>query len=214
MKFITEEYLRDLYRKEPFTAYELKLEERLTPGASQYLSDMRINIVNKVVKTELAPECKVNWKSKKLQCKLKSMEALFLMVGNELIKCDVVLAQKVIDIGKKFALVKKITDGVKIECFQLNECTGIKLENFCEDLCDCFEITEFYMCLEKSRELYNLNYLRSSLRELEPIVLEVFEDQKESEIGKNIIGYINSIINSLSQVICLVVGGSKCQRTI
>ena len=44
MKFITEEDLRDLYRKEPFTAYALEPESRLTPGARQFLSDRGINM--------------------------------------------------------------------------------------------------------------------------------------------------------------------------
>jgi len=30
MKFITEEYLRDLYRKEPFNTYKLEQGQRLT----------------------------------------------------------------------------------------------------------------------------------------------------------------------------------------
>jgi len=44
MKFITEEYLRDLYRKEPFNTYKLQQGQRLTPGAAQYLSDKRITM--------------------------------------------------------------------------------------------------------------------------------------------------------------------------
>ena len=39
MKFITEEDLRDLYKKQPFTDYDLKEGERLTPGARQFLVD-------------------------------------------------------------------------------------------------------------------------------------------------------------------------------
>ena len=38
MKFITEEDLRDLYKKQPFTDYDLKEGERLTPGARQFLN--------------------------------------------------------------------------------------------------------------------------------------------------------------------------------
>ncbi len=46
MKFITENDLRDLNRKEPFTTYELEPGARLTPGARQFLSDLRINMVD------------------------------------------------------------------------------------------------------------------------------------------------------------------------
>lgn len=46
IKFITEEYLRELYRKKPFNIYKLKQEQRLTPGAIEYLSDKKIKIIN------------------------------------------------------------------------------------------------------------------------------------------------------------------------
>ena len=44
MKFITEEDLRDLYKKQPFMDYELQPGERLTPGARQFLLDRGINL--------------------------------------------------------------------------------------------------------------------------------------------------------------------------
>ena len=44
MKFITEEDLRDLYKKEPFMDYDLQPGERLTPGARQFLLDRGINL--------------------------------------------------------------------------------------------------------------------------------------------------------------------------
>ncbi len=55
MKFITEEYLRDLYRKEPFNTYKLEQGQRLTPGAAEYLSDKGI---------KLSDDSKVNKSSK------------------------------------------------------------------------------------------------------------------------------------------------------
>ncbi|WP_211660219.1 hypothetical protein [Peptoniphilus faecalis] len=52
MKFITEDDLRDLYFKSPFTSYEIKQGTRLTPGARQFLIDFKIdfNINNKIKK--------------------------------------------------------------------------------------------------------------------------------------------------------------------
>ena len=44
MKFITEQDLRDLYKKQPFMDYDLQPEERLTPGARQFLLDRGINL--------------------------------------------------------------------------------------------------------------------------------------------------------------------------
>lgn len=39
MKFITEDELRYLYKKEPFTSYELEPGAKLTPGAREFLAD-------------------------------------------------------------------------------------------------------------------------------------------------------------------------------
>ena len=44
MKYITEDVLRDVYRREPFTSYELEEGARLTPGARQFLADRGINM--------------------------------------------------------------------------------------------------------------------------------------------------------------------------
>ena len=44
MKFITEEDLRDLYKKQPFTDYDLPQGQRLTPGARQFLVDRGIKM--------------------------------------------------------------------------------------------------------------------------------------------------------------------------
>ena len=44
MKFITEDELRYLYRKEAFTTYEPEPGTRLTPGARQFLADRGINL--------------------------------------------------------------------------------------------------------------------------------------------------------------------------
>lgn len=42
MRYITEMDLRDLYHEEPFTTYYLAADNRLTPGARQFLTDRRI----------------------------------------------------------------------------------------------------------------------------------------------------------------------------
>ena len=47
MKFITEEDLRDLYKKQPFTDYDLKEGERLTPGARQFLVDRGVDMYDR-----------------------------------------------------------------------------------------------------------------------------------------------------------------------
>jgi ethanolamine utilization cobalamin adenosyltransferase len=222
MKFITEDDLRDLYRKEPFTTYEIEQGARLTPGARQYLADRGINMFDSGLNTKkntvnvkqssVLPEVKNNWKKKKLHCKMKSMEALFLFTGEELLSEDVILAQSVITLGKQFSSIKNAAEGKGLaETLCCQECTGIKADNFSEDLDDCFEITEFHMQLTKGKEIIILHKLRCALREIEPVVLELYEGSND-ELCNDVIGKVNQIVNTLSQMICSVFGGKKCQR--
>lgn len=46
MLFITEEKLREEYKKSPFDSYLLKKNNKLTPQAKQFLTDFRIEIIN------------------------------------------------------------------------------------------------------------------------------------------------------------------------
>jgi ethanolamine utilization cobalamin adenosyltransferase len=227
MKFITEEYLRDLYKREPFTVYKLNHEERLTPGGRQYLSDRGIKMLDEVSckhdkepKNDKEPGVnqpktlpRENNNKKKLYYKLKSIEAIFLVTSSDILKEDIIMAQNIIALGKKITNIRKFIDGKsQLEILSCQECTGINSNNFYDDIDDCFEITEFYMQLEKSKEILKLHTLRCELHELEPYVFEVYED--DDNLGKDVIKNINSIINSLSQMICSIIGGKRCQRKI
>ncbi len=224
MKFITEEYLRDLYRKEPFDTYKLQQGQRLTPGAAQYLSDRRIKMnddalksnknVSKSNQAETIKETVSNNLNlnKKLCCKLKSMEAVFLVTSSEILKDDIILAQNIINLGKKISNIRNFVNGEGVlETIHCKECTFMNSSNFTTELEDCFEITEFHMQLEKSNAILKMHTLRCALGELQFEIIENFKSN--DEILKNrIIENVNSIINSLSQLICLAVGGKECQR--
>ncbi|GAA0086512.1 hypothetical protein UT300007_29520 [Clostridium sp. CTA-7] len=219
MKFITEEYLRDLYKKEPFSTYQLVQGERLTPGARQYISDRGIKMLDEVAcKNKENPEVKQseilpreNNNKKKLYYKLKSIEAIFLVTSSDILKEDIIISQNIIALGKKITNIRKFIDGKsELEILSCQECTGINSNNFYDDIGDCFEITEFYMQLEKSKEILKLHTLRCALHELEPYVFEVYED--DDNLGKDVIKNINSIINTISQMICSIIGGKRCQR--
>lgn len=224
MKFITENDLRDLNRKEPFTSYEIEPGARLTPGARQFLSDRGINMYDNdpyTVKNTLnakqapaIPQIVNTWKKKKVLSKMKSTEALFLLYEEELLSGDASLAQSVINLGKQFSCIKNYVDGKgTVEKLSLTECTGIKVDNFSDDLDDCFEITESHMQLKQGRKIVILHRLRCDLREIEPVVLEVYEgSDKDKDLCKEVIGKVNQIINTLSQIICSVLGGKECQR--
>ncbi len=221
MKFITEEYLRDLYKKEPFNDYKLNQEERLTPGARQYLSDKGIKMLDevsfKVDKDIIVNQPKLliveNKNKKKLYYKLKSIEAVFLMTSSDILKEDIILAENIIELGRMIKDIRSFIYGKgELKIINCKECSGINLDNFYDDIDDCFEITEFYMQLEKGKEILKLHILRCQLHELEPYVYDVYGD--DDNLGKDITRNVNSIINSLSQMICSIIGGKRCQRKI
>lgn len=232
IRFITEEYLRDLYRKEPFNTYKLQQGQRLTPGAAQYLSDKRIKMItedskanagNKVKAVKQAETIKQVEKTnsnlnsslkKKLCCKLKSIEATFLVTSSEILREDIILAQNIISLGRKISNIRNVVEGKgTLETIFCKECTGMNSLNFTTELEDCFEITEFHMQLNKSNAILKIHVLRCALRELHFEIIDTYEND-DDDLKNRIINNINSIINSLSQFICSAVGGKQCQRKI
>ncbi len=229
MKFITEDDLRCLYKLEAFTSYDLQQGERLTPGARQFLIDRGIHMFDETIKGEsvggeqgkLSTIKKGHWKVKKLQRKIHSLEAMFLLTAEELLKCDVILSQKILALTKLFSFMKDaatVENGIIVgkeltEGSACQDCTGMEWKDFHQTMEDCFPITEFHLSLEKGREILSLHKLRCEMRELEPMVLELLEGACESKDGLELImERANVMINSLSQIICLAVGGKTCQR--
>lgn len=226
MKFITEADLRDLYRKEAFHSYQIPEGARLTPGARQFLADKRIETADctffspkieeqkkeerKQEQSDTVLETMNLQQMKKIRCKFQSVEALFLLTCEELLNRDVILAQKLLELCKKFTLLKKsVGESVPEIAVICQECTGIKEKDFCQDCGDCFEITPFHIQLEKGKEILLLHRLRCALREIEPVL---DESQKDSIWNKNAVNTINQMIHILSQMICTAVGGKECQR--
>lgn len=234
MKFITEEYLRDLYRKEPFNTYKLQQGQRLTPGAAQYLSDKRIEINDKALKVkkkvpqsnqnedkhteskqaETAKQVRnidLNLK-RKLYYKLKSIEAVFLVTSSEILREDIFLAQNIINLGKKISNIRNVVNGKgTLETINCKECSGMNSSNFITELDDCFEITEFHIQLKKGNVILKMHTLRCALQELQFEIIETYNND-DDDLKNRIIENVNSIINSLSQLICSAVGGKECQR--
>lgn len=225
MKFITEDDLRDLYKKEPFTEYVIEPGTRITPGARQFLADRGINMFDDDVswkskstekEKQASPdsERKKELCDKRLLCRIKSMEAMFLAAVEDLLNRDVLLAQKLIALKKCFADIKLVLDGKNVsDQLICQNCTVINQDNFSESLDDCFEITEFHIQLGKGKELIGLHRLRCALREMELDFIEFFENwDGENTQREEVIGKVNQIINTLSQLICIAAGGEKCQR--
>nr|WP_314464607.1 hypothetical protein [uncultured Clostridium sp.] len=203
MKFITEDDLRILFRREPFASYDLPAEAKLTPGARQFLLDKKISfcddpltakrkiskpaeVIEEAPITEPAPD--------RFLLKLETLKALFLEAGISLLDRDVLLAEQVFDLERKLSFVGKGASG---ELNPFEPCTGFNKENQNEPYSDCFEITGFHAQSEKGREIVLLHRLRCCVRELAAEAAE-----------KN----FNPVINRLSQMICLLYGGNTCQR--
>ncbi len=224
MKFITEDDLRDLYKKEPFTEYVIEPGTRITPGARQFLADRQIYLPDEDPARNLPKPAKAKailvqgengatCCDKRLCSRIKSVETLFLMVAEELLNRDILLAQRIIGLKKSFSDIKSVLDGGTLKDQIVCEaCTGIHEDNFSDDLDDCFEITEFHIQLAKGREIIHLHRLRCALREMELDILESFDGNEENGQCKEMLGKVNQIINTLSQLICYAAGGEKCQR--
>jgi len=224
MKFITEEDLRDLYKREPFTHYDIEPGTRITPGARQFLADRGINMFDDIPKTAgnaskggkySAPDERIkNLCAARLRSRLRYMEALFLETAEELLPRDVLISQRLIGLGRNICGVgNALTGGDPATETECQSCTGINESNCCENMEDCFAITEFHIQLEKGKEIAAMHRLRCALREIELDALEYFaghgagSDKCDETVGK-----INKVINTLSQMICLAVGGEKCQK--
>lgn len=239
MKFITEEDLRDLYKKEPFTSYEVEEGVRLTPGARQFLLDRGINMYededllymrkpqvppvqqkeeNREEESQDVPpvlsEKKTDWRRMKLVSKIDLLESLFLLTGEQLLEKDVCQAQSIIGLARQIREMKYAVKGKStLEPLACKECTGMNAQNFSCPLGDCFEITEFHLQFEKSGNMLTLHKLRCSLHELEAIIWETCGDSPEdTALCEGLIGKVNQIINALSQMICYAFGGKECQR--
>ncbi len=203
MKFITEDDLRILFRREPFTSYDLPKGARLTPGGRQFLVDKKISFFDDPMsgkrrtpkpeeKKEETPKQEMS--SQLLLLKRKTLQAQFLEAGLSLMERDVLLAEQVFDLERRLSFLGKESTGKENE-FQ--SCTGFNQDNFHKPLEDCFEITGFHAQSEKGREIVLLHRLRCSVREL------------AAEAGDE---SFNPVINRLSQMICLAYGGKACQK--
>lgn len=221
MKFITEEDLRDLYKKQPFTDYDLQPGERLTPGARQFLVDRGINMYDetdpfskpapKKAEAEAPAAASSDSRKKKKFCsRMKSLQALFLLTSEELLKQDICMAQQLTGLYRQFSELKTAADGTcSAQDLCCSPCSGMTGENFSQSLGCCFEITEFHIQMEKGREMLLLARLRSQLEELDLDLPDFLEGE---QLQQQVSGKLNQIINTLSQMICGALGGKECQR--
>lgn len=225
MKFITEENLRDLYKMQPFTDYDLQKGERLTPSARQFLIDRGIymydrndplsetaqeqKIENKV-EAETTVEIPKGRQKQLLEGKFKSLKAKFLLTARTVMNLDVCLSQQLIMLYRQFAALSEASrGGFEAVEFCGKTCNGINGENASCRIGDCFEITDFHMQMPKGKELLLMARLRSDIEVFE-VETEILMEDKD--LQNSISEKLYQIINTLSQMICTAMGGNECQR--
>lgn len=216
MKFITENDLRALYKAQPFSSYDPKEGERLTPGARQFLIDRGINMygarseksqaraVRSADRTGSAQETR--W----LKLKLEAERLRFLRAEKKLLASDVQMAQQLTALGRQLSLLALCTsDNYEVADLFCTGCAGMDEKNFSQPLSDCVDVNEFCMQLEQAETLLTLAELRSDLRLLQ---LELAEKIHDEKLREKLTMKLNQIINRLSQLICQTMGGRACQR--
>ena len=222
MKFITEDELRYLYRKENITEFFLGQDCRLTPGARQFLTDRGITLhidggqPAKDTSADVAdaqpeqPVRAVDWKKKKLTNEIASMATSFLLTAQDILERDVCLSQRLVTLERDVAAMSALLEeGAVCPSLPCEECTGITNENFSTALEDCFEITPFHMQVPNGREVLLLNKLRCAMHSLEIMFVELYGDIGEED---SLRCRLNQVRNTLSQLICTALGGKECQR--
>ena len=220
-KFITEEHLKGLYKKEPFNSFELKINERLTPGGRQYLLDKKILIIDNLnmkisdkctdrvrIKEKIESDtkeekkCKENLKNQNLIYKFNSIESLFYKLASDVFIKDLELAQKIIDICRYIRNFREFLEG-KTELININ----CKVET--EDQKEEVEISEIYIYTKNSSDLFAIQHLFYELKILKGLIIEVYEKEKHTlEVTTK---YIDVIIEIMAKLISETAGGMKCQ---
>lgn len=146
LKFITEEYLRELYRKEPFECFQIEQNQRLTPGGRQYLLDKKVKIENfdeNKKKTQVVLD-------KKNIYRLRSLEMEIYSLVSELLNKNIKVAAEILEIGKS---LKNISDTLE------GKCELLKLQ---EEIISCSESqepNESYIYFKNGRYIFSLKKL-------------------------------------------------------
>lgn len=166
LKFITEEYLRELYRKEPFECFQIEQNQRLTPGGRQYLLDKKVKIENfdkdrKEIQVVL---------DKKNIYRLRSLEMEIYSLISELLNRDIKVAAEILEIGK---VLKNVSDTLEGKC----ELLKLQEEISCSE---SQEINESYLYFKNGKYIFSLKKIIFELHFFKEILL------KNEDVVKNI----------------------------
>ena len=177
LKFITEEYLRELYRKAPFECFQIEQSQRLTPGGRQYILDKKVKIENfdKDRKETQVVLDKINI------YRLRSQEMEIYSLVSELLNKNIKVAAEILEIGKVLKNVSDTLEG-KSELLKLQE------EISCSE---SQEPNESYLYFKNGRYIF---YLKKLIFELH-LCKEL--DFKNEDIVEN----VDCIISKMEKVL-------------
>ncbi|MGL6113779.1 MAG: hypothetical protein ACRC1R_01945 [Cetobacterium sp.] len=189
LKFITEEYLREEYRKAPFEDFKIDKKQKLTPGGRQYLLDKKISIIYDT--EEISKEKKVEEKSiKKIEIyKLKSFEMEIYSLVSQFLYKNLDVAHELLEVGRIIKNICEFLGGKKEllknemddEEIQLEEIDNLENYLYFKDGKNIFllkkifyEILFFREGLEEKNELCVI--LKVVTKKLEKIIFKLVEE--------------------------------------
>lgn len=189
LKFITEEYLREEYRKAPFEDFKIDKKQKLTPGGRQYLLDKKISIIYDT--EEIPKEKKVEEKSiKKIEIyKLKSFEMEIYSLVSQFLYKNLDVAHELLEVGRIIKNICEFLGGKKEllkneiddEEIQLEEIDNLENYLYFKDGKNIFllkkifyEILFFREGLEEKNELCVI--LKVVTKKLEKIIFKLVEE--------------------------------------
>lgn len=223
MKFITEMELRDLYKAEPFATFFLEPDTKITPGARQFLVDRRVTLGQahcsdgeKLKSNELYQAQRLEtWCTLRLRRRMDCLESLFLLIAAELLHSgDTAQSEEVMALGKCFRNVQNAErDRIAPDNLKFWGWSEEEIKTRSDNLEKHVEISDIHLGLENGREIALLNHLRTSLREVEPEILETYwNEEKQVCSRQDLIDTVNLIINILCMMMRKSLGGEKWKR--
>lgn len=182
MRFITEDDLRGLYKKNPFYTYTIEKNTRLTPGAKQFLNDFRIKLIEKEAKEnsfektnifDKKAESNKNIYSKRLALRLKKiafkMNKIDTLVANELNRIAITLFHGIL-FSNKVHKERFELDLEKLIFMDLNdEKLDVSIELICFDMELKLRIRNISRDLEKIEDAGKKNKLESNLNTIQSL---------------------------------------------
>lgn len=233
MRFITEEDLRQRFRKERFTEYEPEAGTRLTPGARQFLSDRGIRLtetesgfrpgngqtgfgkkeaVNIPKQNEKPKETEAEERSQgahpaeELPCwqlELKSLQADFLQTGLDLQREDVLVSKEVFELERNLS---RLASGEEMA----------EGEKRWETLCSVCTGIGPENCRQLLGDCFEITGFHAQSPNGQVVIrLHVLRSRLrklERELPDDRKEMAHCIINRLSQMICHGFGGKICQK--